>query len=61
MPLDVFDVSIADEARFLGFRDGTEDPGQWHLQDISPAADFTAALARRGAGARVKLLAVRPA
>lgn len=60
MPLDVFDVSIADEARFLGFRDGTEDPAQWHLQDVSPAADFTAALARRGASARVKLLAVRP-
>ena len=61
MPLDVFDVSIAPEARFLGFRDGIEDPSHWHLQDVSPANEFTAALARRGAGARVKLLAVRPA
>ena len=61
MPLDVFDVSIADEARFLGFRDGTEDPSGWLLRDVSPGPEFTGALAVRGAGPAVRLFAAKPA
>lgn len=60
MPLDVFDVSVADEACFLGFRDGTEAPSDWLLRDVSPGPEFTAALAVRHAGASVRLLAAKP-
>jgi 4'-phosphopantetheinyl transferase len=57
MPLDVFDVSLADEARFLGFRDGNEDPALWTLRDVSPGPGYTGALAVRTAQAAVRLLA----
>lgn len=53
LPLDVFDVSIGDDARFLAFRDGREDPTQWSLFDVSPAADYVGALAAHGRGFRL--------
>ncbi len=53
MSLDGFDVSLDGEARFLAFREGSGRPGEWSLQDVSPGADYVAALAVHGPGPRL--------
>jgi len=47
MPLDTFDVSLCEEPKFVACRDGREDPRNWSMLDVSPAADFVAAAALR--------------
>ena len=54
MPLDIFDVSLDEQPRFLAIRDGKEDAARWSLMDVSPAADFVAAAAMRQHGVRVQ-------
>ncbi|MBM3960992.1 MAG: 4'-phosphopantetheinyl transferase superfamily protein [Planctomycetes bacterium] len=54
MPLDIFDVSLDEQPRFLAIRDGKEDAARWSLLDLSPAADFVAAAAMRQHGVRVR-------
>ncbi len=56
--LDVFDVSISAEPHFLGFRTGDDVPEDWDLIDISPAPDYTAALAVRARNMTVHTLAL---
>lgn len=60
MPLDVFDVSIDDRPRFLGFRDSDECPERWTLADVSPHADYAAALAARRQGWVLRTFALQP-
>lgn len=47
MPLDVFDVSLCEEPKFLACRDGKEDPANWSLLDVSPGPEFVGAVAMR--------------
>lgn len=47
MPLDSFDVSLDEHGRLLRCRDGGDDPAAWSLLDVSPGAEFVAALAVR--------------
>lgn len=56
MPLDTFDVSLCEEPQFLACRDGREDPKNWSMLDVSPAADFVAAAAMRARGVDVRRL-----
>jgi 4'-phosphopantetheinyl transferase len=56
MPLDVFEVSLGDDASFVAFRDGVEDPATWLLADVSPGPDYAAALAVKGPGTPVHTL-----
>jgi 4'-phosphopantetheinyl transferase len=47
MPLDTFDVSLGERPEFLACRDGSEDPANWSLLDVSPGPEFVAATALR--------------
>ena len=49
MGLDTFDVSIDAEPRFLACRDGRSQACEWSMVDVSPATDFVAAVALKGA------------
>lgn len=57
-PLDDFDVSLASDApaRLLASRRHPADPARWTLLDLSPAADYAAALAMDGARTQVACL-----
>lgn len=50
MPLDVFDVSLCEEPRFLAIRDGKEDAAKWSMLDVSPGPEFVGAAAMRALG-----------
>jgi 4'-phosphopantetheinyl transferase len=54
MPLDIFDVSLCEEPKFLACRDGKEDPSRWSMLDVSPGQDFVAAAALRLRDVKVK-------
>ena len=54
MPLDTFDVSLGERPEFLACRDGSEEPANWSLLDVSPGPEFVAATALRGRGRRVR-------
>lgn len=56
--LDVFDVSIDADARFLGFRSGNDVPEDWSLFDVSPSPDYTGALAIRARSMSVRTFAL---
>ena len=56
--LDVFDVSIDADPRFLGFRSGDDAPEDWSLFDVSPGPDYTGALAVRARGMSVRTFAL---
>jgi 4'-phosphopantetheinyl transferase len=58
-PLDVFDVGIESEARFLGFRDG-QSLEQWGLWDVSPAEDYIAAVCARSQQVRIQTYRLAP-
>jgi len=47
MPLDIFDVSLCEEPKFLACRDGREDPSRWSMLDVSPGPEFVGAAALR--------------
>jgi 4'-phosphopantetheinyl transferase len=47
MPLDTFDVSLGERPEFLACRDGSEQPANWSLLDVSPGPEFVAAVALR--------------
>ncbi len=54
MPLDVFDVSLCEEPRFVAIRDGKEDAAKWSMLDVSPGPDFVGAAAMRALGVGVQ-------
>jgi 4'-phosphopantetheinyl transferase len=54
MPLDVFDVSLCEEPKFLACRDGKEDPAHWSLVDVSPGPDFVGAVALRSRSVQMR-------
>ncbi|MBK8101272.1 MAG: 4'-phosphopantetheinyl transferase superfamily protein [Planctomycetes bacterium] len=54
MPLDVFDVSLAEKPEFLAIRDGKEDAAAWSLHDVAPGPEFAAAVAIRARGLRLQ-------
>ena len=54
MALDSFDVSIGESAAFLACHDGREDPSNWSMLDISPSAEFVAAVAVRQASVHLR-------
>lgn len=56
--LDVFDVAVAGEMRFLAFRDREDAPEAWSLHDVSPSPVFAAALAIRGTDWQVRTMAL---
>jgi 4'-phosphopantetheinyl transferase len=48
MPLDTFDVSLCESPQLVRCRDGSEDPKDWSMLDVSPGPEFVAAAALRG-------------
>jgi 4'-phosphopantetheinyl transferase len=59
--LDVFDVAVAGDMRFLAFRDREDPPESWALRDVSPGPAFAGALAIRGTDWQVRTLALQMA
>jgi len=58
LALDVFDVSIGEDVRFVAFRTTGESPADWTLADVSPGADYTGAVAARRPGLHVRTFAL---
>ncbi|GAB4141107.1 MAG: 4'-phosphopantetheinyl transferase superfamily protein [Planctomycetota bacterium] len=54
IPLDAFDVAVEGAHAILSFRDRDDDPGDWTMADVAPAADYAAALAIRGSGFAIR-------
>ena len=54
MPLDIFDVSLCEEPKFLACRDGKEDPSRWSMLDVSPGPEFVGAAALRMRDVKLK-------
>jgi len=46
--IDTFDVSLCESPQLVRCRDGSEDPKDWSMLDVSPGPEFVAAAALRG-------------